>query len=264
MATRPVAFSIITVCLNCRDALEMTLNSVFRQTYPHVERIVIDGASIDGTPEYLASVRSSLSVVISEPDTGIYDAMNKGIRVATGDYILFLNAGDRFLQTDVLARLAVDPVVLSRSLPIVSGRVQYEFDGNLVELYRPRVRGPEGPGLPHQATLVAASVQKANEFDQKLRFVGDYELWLRLRERKSFTVHYLDLVVATFAQGGASTNPRNDFPRYLERAYVDARYGKVFDGLAWLRIGTTVLARRLLMLLLGPRLLLQISQIFRT
>jgi glycosyltransferase involved in cell wall biosynthesis len=252
-ARKPLTYSIVTVCLNCRNALATTLASVFEQTYPHVESIVIDGGSRDGTAEYLASLRAALAFSVSEPDAGIYDAMNKGMRAATGDYILFLNAGDRLLRADVLERLAADEVVAAGASPIVSGRVQYEFDGELVDMYRPETVGPEGPGLPHQATFISTELQQAHAFDANLRFVGDYELWRRLQKLGLFKVHYVDLTIATFAQGGASTTLANDFPRYLERAYVDGRYGARFGVPQWLRLGATVLARRLVTCAFGSR-----------
>lgn len=97
-----IKFSIITVCFNEINAIQKCINSVITQTYPHIEHIVIDGGSKDGTAEYLNSVKNKLSYFISESDRGIYDAMNKGLQKAKGDVFYFLNANDSFFNDDVI------------------------------------------------------------------------------------------------------------------------------------------------------------------
>jgi len=96
--------SVISVCYNCEDEVEETLTSLLMQTYQNFEYIVVDGGSTDGTLEKIKSFTFSLSSVkiVSEPDDGIYDAMNKGVRLATGDFVYFLNIGDKFCDSDVL------------------------------------------------------------------------------------------------------------------------------------------------------------------
>jgi glycosyltransferase involved in cell wall biosynthesis len=88
--------SIITVCYNAEKQLKKTIDSVINQTYKNIEFIIIDGASSDNSLELLKTYSSSINFWVSEPDHGIYDAMNKGLSVATGDYVQFLNAGDYF------------------------------------------------------------------------------------------------------------------------------------------------------------------------
>ena len=97
-------FSIITVTYNAESTLERTLQSVAQQTYPHVEHLIIDGASKDKTLEIAR--RYPHAIVHSEPDKGLYDAMNKGLRLATGDYLCFLNAGDTLHSKETLAHIA--------------------------------------------------------------------------------------------------------------------------------------------------------------
>ena len=93
-------FSIITVTYNAEAVLEDTIQSVISQTYHHVEYILVDGASKDGTLSIIDRYRDRITRIVSEPDKGLYDAMNKGIRLATGDYLCFLNAGDSFHEDD--------------------------------------------------------------------------------------------------------------------------------------------------------------------
>ena len=98
-------FSIITVTYNAEKVLEDTIQSVISQTYHHIEYIIVDGASKDGTLSIINRYRSRIHTVVSEPDKGLYDAMNKGIALASGDYLCFLNAGDCFHEDDTLLSL---------------------------------------------------------------------------------------------------------------------------------------------------------------
>ena len=98
-------FSVITVTYNAEKVLEDTLQSVISQTYRHVEYIIVDGASKDGTIKIIDKYRERIHTVVSEPDKGLYDAMNKGIALATGNYLCFLNAGDSFHEDDTLQQM---------------------------------------------------------------------------------------------------------------------------------------------------------------
>ncbi len=95
--------SVITICYNCREDLERTVRSVLAQTVASIEYIIVDGGSNDGTMEMLKSYIHDIDVVISEPDNGIYDALNKGVKRATGDWIICMNAGDTFTSDDILS-----------------------------------------------------------------------------------------------------------------------------------------------------------------
>lgn len=107
--------SVITVCYNCAAALELTVQSVLAQDYGHMEFIVVDGNSSDNTSEVLQRYRDSISVCISEPDDGVYDAMNKGLRHATGEWVLFMNAGDVFASASVLSTIFSRPIPAGKS-----------------------------------------------------------------------------------------------------------------------------------------------------
>lgn len=97
--------SVVTVSYNAVSTIEQTILSVINQTYPNIEYIIIDGGSTDGTVNIIKKYTDKIAFWVSEPDKGIYDAMNKGIRIATGDWINFMNSGDRFAQTEVLTLL---------------------------------------------------------------------------------------------------------------------------------------------------------------
>ena len=97
--------SIVTVTYNCKDTVEKTIQNVLKQTYPNIEYIVIDGNSTDGTKEIIERYADRLAYWVSEPDKGIYDAMNKGIKAATGDWILFRNSGDYFFEPSTVEKV---------------------------------------------------------------------------------------------------------------------------------------------------------------
>ncbi len=119
----PVKISIITVCLNAREDLEGTLASISKQDYPHVEHIVIDGGSSDGSKQLLQNnAESRLSYFQSRPDQGIYDAMNQGLNKAVGDFIAFINAGDSLFDVDTLSKVAQ---AAAPSVDVVFGDVMF-------------------------------------------------------------------------------------------------------------------------------------------
>src|ERR1700761_112956 len=97
--------SIITIVYNNASDIERTILSVINQTYKNIEYIIIDGASTDGTLNIIGKYRDSISKLVSEPDKGIYDAMNKGLQQATGDYVLFMNSGDEIYAGDTVEKI---------------------------------------------------------------------------------------------------------------------------------------------------------------
>lgn len=246
--------SIVTVCLNCVAAIRPTIESVFNQSFEGIESIVVDGGSTDGTLQYLEANRARITKLISEKDKGIYDAMNKGIKAATGDYILFVNAGDRLASADVVRRIMTDPEIVALRPGIISGKIQFEHDGVVWNQYSSGEGQVEGFGLPHQATFLDIKLHQENLFDDRYRFVGDHELWRRLEAKGLFHIMYVDDVVSVFALGGASNNPKNDMKRFLERAYVDYLYSNRFGVREWSILFVKPMARRILHSLFGEKL----------
>jgi len=255
--------TIITVCWNCIDAIAPTMKSIFDQTYGNIECVVIDGGSTDGTREYLESVRPRLTVFISEKDKGIYDAMNKGIHAASGDYIIFINAGDRLASADVIEKVMTKPEVAVRRPRLVSGRVQFEYRGKLLNRFRPAKSDRGDDCLPHQATFIDARLQKEHLFDDRFRSVADYELWQRLKKLGLFDVLYVPEVIAVFSLGGRSNEIKYDSRRYLERAYVDSLYTNKFDLLDWTKLFLKITLRRVIYKLFGERALHSLLYFFK-
>jgi len=243
--------SVVTICLNNISVIRPTMESILGQTYKNVETVVIDGGSTDETLGYLESLRDRLDCLVSERDRGIYDAMNKGVLAATGDYIIFINAGDRLFAPDVIERVMTDENITGTRPGIISGRYRYEYDGRLTDYIRPIKAGQEGSSLPHQATFVAAALHKDNLFDTRYRIAGDRELWSRLKSKGLFDVRYIDDVVAVFSYGGASSDLKNDTRRYLEDAYIRYLYSNRFGYADLLKLLGKVTLRKALYSLLG-------------
>ena len=104
---KSVCFSVVTISYNCASEIEATICSVLNQTYPYINYVIIDGNSSDGTMDIVEKYRNHIETVVSEPDSGIYNAMNKGLKYCNGDYVVFMNAGDVFASNSVLERMVV-------------------------------------------------------------------------------------------------------------------------------------------------------------
>ena len=169
--------SVVTVSYNAAATIEETIQSVLGQTYPNVEYIVIDGGSTDGTVDIIKRYIDHLAYWVSEPDKGIYDAMNKGIAAATGDYINFMNAGDRFYDLNTIERLI-------NSADFNSYDIHYG-DWNILKKKNSVIRTPGSLSrikdgafdglLCHQATYTRTSLLKKRPYQIKYKISADYE-----------------------------------------------------------------------------------------
>lgn len=173
--------SVVTVCFNAVDEIEETMLSVLDQTYDNVEYIIIDGGSTDGTVEIIKKYSkggseydkhiNKVSYWVSEHDHGIYNAMNKGIDIATGDYINFMNAGDKFLNDFTLSRLFKNEI----KHDVIYGKAlrkfkDFEYVWNPFPLWEFENHMP----LDHQSTFVKKDILKENKFNEQYRNISDY------------------------------------------------------------------------------------------
>jgi len=166
-------FSVITVCRNAAGTIEETIRSVAAQTYKNKEFIVIDGASTDGTLEILSHHKSEIDVLVSEPDKGIYDAMNKGILRATGDYLIFINADDSLYAPETLEKIAaLNPtadLILGKQVNVFAGREEVVARGG-VDVYRLVYLG----AIFHQATFFKKTLfEKFGLYDTAYKIAAD-------------------------------------------------------------------------------------------
>lgn len=197
--------SVITVCYNDKAGLVQTLNSVRNQTYKNFQYIVIDGGSTDGSAEMMNDNMNFISYGISEKDAGIYNAMNKGIKVAEGEYCLFLNAGDSLYACDTIEKT----IPLLGNADFISGDTLCTFsDGrttlwkavNKVSVYLMAIYS-----LSHQATFIRTSMLKERPYREDLKIVSDWEQMFYELIIKDRTYKRIDINVCRFAQGGVSS-----------------------------------------------------------
>ena len=204
--------SIITVCYNAADTIEETLESVVAQSHIDVEHIVIDGASTDNTLKIVERYADMLAHVLSEPDRGVYDAMNKGLALASGEVVGFLNADDVYMHPDVLAEVAAtlaDPTLDACYADLVYvDRVQ---TNRVVRHWTSRDYTPglfEKGWMPaHPTFFVRKSVyEKLGGFNLRYRLQADFELALRFICVHGIRTRYVPDIWVRMRMGGMSNN----------------------------------------------------------
>ncbi|MBK7382048.1 MAG: glycosyltransferase [Flavobacteriales bacterium] len=202
--------SLITVCRNVAPVIAETLDSILAQTHPDIELIVIDGASTDGTVEILERYRSKLGALVSEPDQGIYDAMNKGLRLATGDVIGFVNAGDLLMTPEVIAHIA--NAFQRAHVDAVYGDIIMVDEHDIHKVHRTWLSGTyhranfqKGWMPPHVGTFIKKSVyDRFGHFNTDLRIGADYEILLRFMFKHATPTLHIREVLVRFRLGGMS------------------------------------------------------------
>lgn len=216
--------SIITIVYNGAKVLERTMQSIFSQHCNHYEYIVIDGGSVDGTVDIIRRYEKQITYWVSEPDKGLYDAMNKGMAKATGDYVWFLNAGDQIFSDDTLEKVLSccgnDPDIVYGETMVV--------DESGKDIGMRRLRTPEnlnrnslrdGMVVCHQSVLVRRSI--AGRYDTRLHLAADYA-WLLEVLCKAKKICNSHLVLCRFLEGGL--NKKNIFSALKERFGVMVKY----------------------------------------
>lgn len=223
--------SIVTVCRNSEKTIEKTIKSVLSQTYQTFEYIIVDGASTDGTLNIVNKYKDKISKIISEPDLGIYDAMNKGIKAATGDYILFLNSDDELNDNLVFKHAnhignVYKPDLIYGDICFINSENNTEniqkFDKfNMVYLFK---NTPSQPSTFYKRDLF----NSIGLFSTEFKIVADHEWFLRLflknnlgRKIKRF---YFPMTITKFYSGGISTSKKNDEAINIERSKMFSMY----------------------------------------
>jgi glycosyltransferase involved in cell wall biosynthesis len=198
--------SVITVVRNDKEGVRRTMQSVFEQTYSALEYLVIDGKSTDGTREEIEKNASRLDYFLSEADTGVYDAMNKGIRSATGDYVLFLNAGDYFHAPGSLQALEAG----AGTEDFIYGDILYKSPDKEVLIASPDtltfdffVRNT----LPHPCTLIRRGLfESVGYYDPSIRICADWAFFLISVAKHGARYKHVSVPVTIFMLGGLSSN----------------------------------------------------------
>lgn len=206
-------FSIITVTYHAENVLEETILSVVSQTYHNIEYIIVDGASKDRTLSIVNKYRDKIQAVVSEPDKGLYDAMNKGLKMAKGEYVCFLNAGDTFHEDDTL-QLIVHQLNKSNVLPdVIYGETALvDVQRHFVRMRRLQIPDTlnwksfrQGMLVCHQAFIAKRAL--AETYDLNYRFSADFDWCIRVMKKASL-LHNTRLTLIDYLDEGMTTKNR--------------------------------------------------------
>lgn len=198
--------SIITVCYNNKDEIARTCESIIRQTWQDFEWIVVDGGSTDGTLDILQKYRHRINILISEPDTGIYNAMNKGIKRANGVWLNFMNGGDNFASDDALAQVFDHQ---DYEADILYGNMNFTKKNkpSFIRTF-PRILTKAffySSCINHQSSFIKRDLfEKYGMYDENYKIVADWEKWLMFL-KSGCKFQHIDVTVADFYSGGISS-----------------------------------------------------------
>ncbi|MBS3955551.1 MAG: glycosyltransferase [Methylomicrobium sp.] len=256
----PLPFiSVIVAVYNGANTIQQCIDSIAQQTYPNKELIVIDGGSKDGTDSLLEANQELISYWISEPDSGIYSAWNKGLRQAKGEWICFLGADDYFWDELVLERMAEQLTMISADIRVAYGQIMLlSNDGESLypigESWQAakrrfsQVMSIPHPGLMHRRGLF----EQHGVFDESFRIAGDYELLMR--ELKTADAIFIpDIITVGMRQGGISSSPSNSAKTMWEARRAQKLHGLYLPGLIWIMAMARIYIRLLLWNSIGEK-----------
>lgn len=234
--------SVITVCKNAEKYIEQCVRSVIEQTYSDIEYIIVDGDSQDRTKEIIRKYADYISRFISEPDGGLYQAMNKGIRYSSGDFICFINADDYFIDAAAIQD-AADFLSYNPSCDFLYGDLELRYSPEkkvLVQSVPPDKVAEEliCGCIPHQASFARADLffSKIGFFNEGYRISSDYEWFLRLIQNETVKLCHFSRTITSYYAAGLSSQVRlsvpesyriqNQFPLYQEHYWLKRRIEK--------------------------------------
>ncbi len=195
-------FSIITINYNNEEGLQKTIDSVICQTWKDFEWIVIDGGSTDGSKELIGQYQQHFANWCSEPDKGVYNAMNKGIERAKGEYLLFLNSGDALYDKDVLQKVHD----LHLDADIISGQVERMDNHQLLRVYDNNIlKQLFYSTLNHQGTFIKRKLFDDLKYDENYSIVSDWKFWVDAIIKNNATLEIIGMIVASQDMKGISS-----------------------------------------------------------
>ncbi|MDO4512201.1 MAG: glycosyltransferase family 2 protein [Bacteroidales bacterium] len=229
-----VKISVITVAYNVANEIEQTIKSVIGQTYKNIEYIVIDGGSTDGTVDIIKRYADRIHYWVSEPDKGIYNAMNKALRHVTGDYVNFMNAGDWFADENVVSDV-FGRMVAAQQIPVKEKRKITAIYGDTYDKYVFGYALRQGLDVDkhmltlhcfsHQSVFIDADVMKAKKYDEGFRVCADANFFYQIYV-EGYTFKYVKRVIAVFDKGGLSSASHATVYREHSRILGRKRNGK--------------------------------------
>lgn len=223
--------TIITINYNNKVGLEQTIKSVQNQTFTNYEYIVIDGDSTDGSKTIIEANKQSFSYWVSEPDTGVYNAMNKGIKASKGKYLLFLNSGDVLFNTSVLENVSR---LLDTKFDVIYGDILLQLqEGNEVLRKHPKNLSFNylyNKTIAHQSTFIKRNLFETNfYYNEDLKIVSDWEFLIYVICKKNVPYKYIDVVISKYDDAyGISSLPENKALLNRERREILETYFPLF------------------------------------
>lgn len=209
--------SIITVCLNSEKTIESTIKSVLDQTYSHIEYIIIDGRSTDKTMKIVEKYKDRIAIVLSEKDTGIYEAMNKGVMMAKGEVVSFLNSDDFYSHKFVVEKVV--NILKQEKRDAVYGDLLFipqndDLRNNSVKIWQPKGYSKRkvlfGWHFPHPTFFVKKSYfTNFGNFDMQFKIASDYDLMTRFLLKGNLSPSYIPEVLVKMRLGGVSNQMKN-------------------------------------------------------
>lgn len=213
--------TVCTVVFNAADNIENTINSVLSQDYADIEYVIIDGESSDGTQEILKKYENKISRLLIEKDKGVYDAMNKALDLAQGDFLIFMNAGDTFVGPDVLTRTAE---LIKDGSAVYYGNVIYVNKGKDISYFHGGKFGKHRLSMKnicHQSVFYPKPVYKKYKYDLRYKVFSDYVYNLTLVSSKIKFI-YINIVISFFETGGlSSSTPDEQFIKDRPKIILD-------------------------------------------
>lgn len=218
--------TVITINFNNLVGIKETVTSVLSQTYLDKELIVIDGGSSDGSAEYIREHKDSFAYSVSEKDKGIYNAMNKGVKQASGDYVIFMNSGDCFFNSDVLKDVFDDR---DNSSDIVYGCTLCSPIPGKAFLRRPHaldvMQTNRISAICHQSAFIKCSLMKEVGYDERYKLLGDYAFFYYCYQH-GCSFQEVNKIISVYETIGASSNPKNRWQTYMETCMIHSQTPK--------------------------------------
>lgn len=258
--------TVVTVVYNGEKVIKDTIESVLGQNYSHLEYIVIDGKSTDNTLSIVKQYENKIDILVSEKDSGVYDAMNKGIDLASGDWILFMNAGDRFYNRSTISDFFSKISNLDDSFSALYGDAEFRLRNiaYIVEA-NSQITSSEYMPFSHQAVFTKTSIAKEKKFDLEYKIAADTAFFLRLVKENYRFLHVPVTVCSYDALEGLSVNnevkrckeivalqakwnninPKDPyFKKYIRNAYIKQWIRKFTLTFLWVRIRENTISKK--------------------
>jgi glycosyltransferase len=224
-------FSIITTCYNRENTIEQTIKSVLEQDYANMEYIVVDGDSSDGSLAVINRYADKITRIISEPDNGMYQAINKGIKLSTGDIIGLMHSDDKFYSTEIFSKIAAK--FKQTQADIIYANGIYVNSNNPEKIVRKWISGSykkqkiERGWLPlHPTVYVRRNVfEKCGLYDESYKIAADSDMLIKMLFIHDFNVCYLNEYVVRMCMGGLSTSIKSQLPKWKEDFRIFRSHG---------------------------------------